>query len=169
MNWLSEFGKFIQLASKMWLGLLIASGVLWLLPKLIFGGDSPDKNFLYFFGVAVRCLLVLSASMIASDIAFTVRDHVRDWIAKNSKFEVLKRLTPPERDLLRRYLKSETKSLGLDSRDATVALLIRKKWISQPRNYVGVTVGSGGQPFLPPHVLEDWIYDYLKDHPEMIS
>ena len=164
---LSEFGEFLKQTSKTWLGLFIASGVLWFLPQFVFGGDSPDKNYPY-FSVAIRCLFVLSASMIASDVAFTVRDYVRDRMAKNSKFEALKRLTPPERDLLRRYLEAETKSLGLDSKDATVVLFVRKKWISQPVNYVGVTIGEG-QPFLPPHVLEDWIYDYLKDHKELIS
>ncbi len=167
MNWLSELGKFIQQTTKVWLGLFLASGFLWLLPKLVIVGDAADKSNSY-FGAAVKVIFILSASMLLSDLVFFGRDYIRDRNAKNSKFEVLKRLTPPERELMRRYLEAETKSLGLDPRDMTVVLFSSRKWISQPFNYVGATSGTGNQ-FLPPHVLEDWIYYYLKDNPELIA
>jgi hypothetical protein len=165
---LSEFSDFLKQTEKTWLGLLIASGVLWLFPQLVISGDTANKSDLH-LGVAVPILFILSASMLISSFTFHVRDSNRDRRAKDAKFEVLKRLTPPERELLRRYLKAETKSMGQDSRDPTVILFISRKWLSQPCNYVGITVGAGGEPFLPPHVLADWIYDHLKDNPELIA
>lgn len=168
MNWLSELGKFIQQTTKVWLGLFLASGFLWLLPKLVIVGDAADKSNSY-FGAAVKVIFILSASMLLSDLVFFVRDYIRDRNAKNSKFEVLKRLTPPERQLMRRYLEAETKSMGQDPRDPIVILFISRKWLSQPMNFVGVHMGVGGEPFLPPHVLADWIYDHIKDNPELIA
>jgi hypothetical protein len=168
MNWLSEFGKFIQQTAKTWLGLFLASGFLWLYPQLVVVGDAADKSNSY-FGAAVRIIFILAAGFLVSNLIFYVRDTIHDRNTKNIKFEVLKRLTPPERDLLRRYLKAETKSMGQDCRDPIVILFISRMWLSQPCNYVGVSVGSGGEPFLPPHVLADWVYDYLKDHPELIA
>lgn len=168
MNLLSEFGKFIQQTTKTWLGLFLASGFLWLLPELVIVGGAADKSNSY-FGAAVKIIFILATSFLLSDLIFFVRDAIRDRNAKNSKFEALKRLTPPECELLRRYIKAETKSMGQDSRDPIVILFISRKWLSQPCNYNGFTVGSGGEPFLPPHVLADWIYDHIKQHPELIA
>ena len=167
MNWLSEFGKFIQQTAKVWLGLLIATGFLWLLPQLAVVGNATDIGNSY-FGAAVRVLFVLSAAMLLSDLAFYVWDLVRDRNAKNAKLEVLKRLTPPERKLLRRYLEAETKSMGQEPMDPIVILFISRKWLSQPMNFVG-SIGMGTERFLPPHVLADWIFDHLKDNPELIE
>lgn len=168
MNWLSEFGKFIQQTTKVWLGLFLAAGFLWLLPKLVVVGDAADKSNSY-FGAAVKVIFILSCAMLLSDLAFYVRDTIRDRAKKNAKFEVLHRLTPPERELLSRYLEGETKALGLNPGDAVVTLLMSQKILSQPMNYVGGGVLGGGTAPLPVIVLQTWVYDYLKDHPELIA
>lgn len=167
MNWIAELGKFIQQTTKVWLGLAIASGFLLLFPQLTLIGDAPDVGNSY-LSVSVRVLFVLSCAMLLSDFVFYVRDHIRDRRKKDAKFEVLKRLTPPERELFRRYVEAETKSIGLDVRDPTVLLFRERGWISQPMHFMGVTIGDTREPILPPHVLEDWLYYYLKDHPELI-
>lgn len=168
MAWLSEFGKFIQQTTKTWLGIFMASGLLWLSPEIAVVANSTDKINSY-IGVAVHVLFVLSASMLVSDLAFYVRDVIRNRRKKNAKFEVFKRLTPPERALMRRFVEGETKSIGLDPRDPTVMLFIERRWISQPINYVGASVGRNVEPFLPPHVVEDWIYYFILDNKELIS
>ena len=168
MNWLPVFGKFIQQTTKTWLGLFFASGFILLFPKFAIVGNLADKDNFY-LGVSVKVVFVLSCGFIISDIIFYVRDIVRDWNTERFKIEALKRLTPPERELMRRYLKMETKSMGLDPRDPIVILFVTRKWFSQPFNYVGATLDIATPRFLPPYVLDDWIYDYLKDHPELIS
>lgn len=163
MNWVSELGKFIQQTEKTWLGLCVASAILWLFPELTVVGDLSDKSNSY-FGASVRGTFILSASMLISSICFYVRDRVRDRNAERAKLDILNRLTPPERDLLRRYLKAQTKSMGQDPKDPIVVLLATRGWLQQPSTFLCVN-----EPFLPPYVLSDWVYDHVKSHPELIA
>lgn len=168
MPWLSEFSNFIQQTAKTWLGLFIASGLLLLFPQMVIVGNLAEKADSY-FRAAVMIVFILSTSFLASDLIFYVRDLIRERNAKKTKLEALKRLTPPEHELLRRYLKAETKSMGQEPRDPIVILFISRKWLSQPMHIMGGIIGMGTERFLPPHVLADWIYDHLKDNPKLIE
>jgi hypothetical protein len=164
MNWLSEFGKFIQQTAKTWLGLFLASGFLWLFPKLVVVGDAADKSNSY-FGAAVRVIFVLSAAMLFSDLAFYVRDYIRD---RNAKIKVLKRLTPPERGLLSTHLKMGKNSFRHGASDPVIVSLLSKKLVSIPMNIVDAFHPDDPRP-VPIIVITEWAYYHLKGHPELIT
>jgi len=157
MNWFAKLVEALKESPKLALAFALASGIILAFPKLFIARDLPETLKPY-----VGAVFLLSATVLLASLIWHLGTH---WMAHRARVKILNGLTPQERDLLRRYVEGETKTLNVPSPDPIVIGLKKQGLLSQP---VSIIVSGGAAP-KPTIVLEAWAYDYLKTHPKLIA
>lgn len=99
--------------------------------------------------------LVFALSKVAQE-SWKTRQQRKQLTAK------LTSLSPPEKAILATYLARATTTLSFDARDGVVGGLVAKKIIYRASN-----IPSSMLMF--PYNLQPWVWDYLKETPEILD
>lgn len=160
----SRWLDWIKLPTKTLAALCIMFGVM------VFSGDAALENFgLKAFVEDYRAYL--GAGFLAT-LALTVVNSlaavwkfIYPWIAEAYWVRIgrkrLQNLNPTEKEILRYYIKNQTRSQSLPIQDGTVNALQREKVIIR-----GSSLGSlYGFDF----IIQPWAWEYLNEHPELLD
>ena len=76
------------------------------------------------------------------------------------------RLTPKQKRLLRLFIENDIRSMSLDFTDGAVTELMNAHFIYLPTNMQLLDSFRGAM--LTTFTMNAWIFDYLKEHPEVL-
>jgi Super-infection exclusion protein B len=82
---------------------------------------------------------------------------------KKFYLEWFKVLTPPQKEILRGYIDSDTRSRSLDFNDGVVKELVNTGIIYLPGRYSRLSIG-----WRTDYLIMPWVFTYLKEHPEIL-
>ena len=149
----------------------------------VFGGDDLLKylglaaiqsRYRPFFGFG---FLLFGALFLSYPIA-TMWKQFSEWLKRESNRrkqekiykEWLKRLTPRQKEILRRFVKNQTRSVQLDYTDGAVNELVNAGIIYLPTEIsIFQRRPRADNGLYTSYNIHPWVYEYLKEHPEMLS
>ena len=150
MEYLQPILNFLKPSKTFWLAACIASIAFILLYDYLQGfGATQEMRF------KVILVFLFSASMLFAICIFHVIEWLQVGLSRKKKYDVLRNLTPSEKEVLAKYIENETTIFDHSRMSRAVMALKKKKIIYEDRITMGPT------HTMPMHI-KTWAYNYLK-------
>jgi hypothetical protein len=163
-----DFGKlveWIKLSPRHYIAVSLASGALLFLPPRAIQTLGLDQFRTTYRGW-IGAVFILSSALLLSHPMALLGAQVSEWWKERaflrSGRKRLKRLTPPEKEVLRRFIREKTRTQTLNFMDGVVAGLEQARILYRARN-VGTMDGGFA------YNLQPWAWDQLQENQQLLE
>jgi hypothetical protein len=164
MEALSKLFELLKIPIEHRIGAFVVSAAIVLLPDkwLTAAGvlQYREKGKPYFW----LLFILVTISLIAA-IVGVIKFKIQGYCFKRSSQKRLLLLTTDEKNVLRRYIEGETRSLYLDIGSPLVQGLVDEKIIYRSTNISSPMHGFGAFGFN----IQPWAWEYLNDHRDLLK
>ena len=149
--------------------IVLVSGLLLWGPEQFNKGLGLDlfvNEYRIWVGVAFLFFLATGLMPVIPWIFNFIKKRYQKRVAHRQLAQNLKELTPEEKDILRRYIESDTKAQDLNIQNGVVGRLLKIGFLE-----LGFSVSYGGRlgSYTFPVNMQDWLWKELKKHPEYLQ
>jgi hypothetical protein len=177
-NFLGNITDWSKISPRIFFALTFICGVFLFGGNAFFktlGLDGIQTQYRPYFGLG---FLIFGALFISFPIT-EVAKWFYNWFKEKYKHqrmikhykEWFTHLTPIQKEILRSFIKSNTRSMSLDFKDGTVNELMNAGIIYLPTNISifknNPRVDDDGM--YTAYNIQPWVFKYLKEHPELLS
>mgnify|MGYP002641212661 CR=1 FL=1 len=114
----------------------------------------------------IALLFIASGALLASQpitwVSNVVGGEFREWFRMRNRVGSLEYLTPPEIDLLQKFIDSQSSTQTLDYSDGVAQGLVRKGYLYRPSSV-------SRHNTMWDHNLQPWLWKHLQEHPELLG
>jgi hypothetical protein len=154
VEFLGKINEILSLSAK---SVLIVCVVCWTLVLIPAGDGTPSPI------AQLKAWTWLGAEVSSAWLATLLAWNVADWIiARHRNLQILRTLSPVERERLRMYLKDNTTTLNFRYGAGVPMGLVRKGIL-----YLPSEVSIGGDQFA--FNVSPWAWELLKKHPDLVK
>lgn len=147
----------------------ILSGLLLFLPESILKRMSLNE-LLILWNRIIGIVFLLSVALISTMIVFSVISHITE-IRRNKRIRVnlkkkLQTLSPRQKAIILRLLRSEDKTISLDKNSGDTFYLVNNLFLHMLEQ--AVTLGRNNEMILT-YVPQPWLLDLYNEEPELFK